>query len=56
MVSVFFRPDVDGRGRQREETVVSVIQPLPDHPNLSNPRKQAKSLLGGVAGSPSMTG
>src|SRR4051795_6042296 len=31
----------DGRRRQRKETVV----PLPDRPNLSNLRKQAKSLL-----------
>ena len=43
--SVFFRPDVDGRRRQRKETVVSVVQPLPDHPNLTSLRKQAKSLL-----------
>src|SRR4051794_10564048 len=35
----------DGRRRQRKETVVSVVRPLPDRPNLTNLRKQAKSLL-----------
>src|SRR2546426_4564731 len=43
--SVFFRPDVDGRRRQRKETAVPVVRPLPDHPSLANLRKQAKSLL-----------
>src|SRR5436190_17555408 len=34
-----------GAGSQRKETVVSVVRPLPDRPNLTNLRKQAKSLL-----------
>jgi len=34
-----------GAGSQRKETVVSVIRPLPDRPNLANLKKQAKSLL-----------
>jgi hypothetical protein len=34
-----------GAGSQRKETVVSVVSPLPDHPNLANLKKQAKSLL-----------
>src|SRR5438034_2200746 len=36
---------VTGAGSQRKETVVSVIRPLPDRPNLPNLKKQAKSLL-----------
>jgi hypothetical protein len=36
---------VTGAGSQRKETVVSVIRPLPDRPNLTHLRKQAKSLL-----------
>jgi hypothetical protein len=34
-----------GAGSQRKETVVSVVRPLPDRPNLTNLRKQAKALL-----------
>jgi hypothetical protein len=34
-----------GAGSHRKETAVSVIQPLPHQPNLTNLRKQAKALL-----------
>jgi hypothetical protein len=36
---------VTGAGSQRKETAVSVAGPLPDRPNVTSLRKQAKSLL-----------